>query len=404
MKKTPLFLMLVATSMGMVSCEKLNSGAPASDQVMDQPLEELTMGQVNLFQAGAEEFDEVYTSETGLGPYFVANSCGSCHAGDNRGHLSTLLTRFGQTDSTGNQFMNFGGPQIQQFALPGHSPENLPAGVAASGFIAPIIAGSGFIELVPDSELLALSDPYDANGDGISGVPNWNTIPDFVEPGNDAVSQNGKYICRFGRKASTFNLLQQTVTAFQQDMGITSTFKPLTPLNPADGMGVSVLSDPEISDNGVHATVFYLQVLQKPIQRNQDDPDVIEGKNIFNNIGCQKCHVESLHTGYSPVAQLSYQSFKPYSDLLLHDMGNELNDGYTEGSAAPAEWRTTPLWGLGLAGNVQGNSRFLLHDGRAHSLNEAILLHGGEGAISRTAYTQLSASDKTKLEKFLNSL
>lgn len=400
-KKYALFPFLC---LSLVACSKLATEGPAADQVMDAPLEGLTPAQNHLFNLGAEEFDEVYTSETGLGPIFVANSCGSCHGGDNRGHLSTILTRFGQSDTSGNVFLSQGAPQIQNRALFGHTPEQLPAGATSSRFIAPIASGVGFLELVPDAELLALADPTDANGDGISGVPNWNNIPDWVVPSATAIVQNGKYICRFGRKASTYNLHQQTVGAFNQDMGITSSFLPQNPYNYLEGLNSVPVNDPEIDDAGVNATVFYLQVLQTPFQRDADDATVQYGKQLFIQSGCESCHKESLHTGYSPIEALSYKTFHPYTDLLLHDMGPALDDHYTEGSALTSEWRTTPLWGLGLAPDSQGGQYFLLHDGRAHSIEEAILYHGGEAEQSKTSFQQLSETEKEALLKFLKSL
>ena len=405
MKLKPLFAIAIPVFViGISSCEKLMPSAPETDQVMDAPLSGLTPAQNKLFLEGAEEFDEIYTSETGLGPIFVTTSCSGCHAGDNKGHPFTILTRFGQDDTTGNHFLTMGAPQIQNRALSGHTGESIPAGATSSKFIAPIAAGVGFLELVSDQDLLAMSDPADANGDGISGVPNWNTIPSWVVPFQNAVTQNGKYICRFGRKASTYNLHQQTAGAFNNDMGITSTFLPVNPTNYLDGLQPVTVADPEVSDNSINATVFYLQVLQTPFQRNTSDPQVQQGEMVFKQIGCEDCHRQTLKTGYSPVAQLSYQEFHPYTDLLLHDMGAELDDHYTEGTALTSEWRTTPLWGVGLSTSSQGGEMYLLHDGRAHSFNEAIQFHGGEGSNSRTKFNQLNDADKQALIRFLESL
>jgi CxxC motif-containing protein (DUF1111 family) len=131
---------------------------------------------------------------------------------------------------------------------------------------------------------------------------------------------------------------------------------------------------------------------------------VIAGKQVFINISCSKCHTPQLTTGLSPIAALSNKTFFPYSDLLLHDMGNGLNDSYTEGTALPQEWRTPPLWGLGLSKNSQGSQYFLLHDGRAKNIEQAILLHGGEAQNSRNLFEQLDAQQKQQLLKFLESL
>lgn len=403
-KKIIAFSFTLCLILIIYSCEKMMPPAPKADEVMDAPVDGLSQQQNKLFLEGAEEFDEIYTAETGLGPIFVATSCGGCHAGDNKGHPFTTLTRFGQSDTLGNLFLAFGAPQIQHRAVPGHIGETVPSGATSTKFIAPIASGVGFLELVSDQDLLAMSDPNDANSDGISGIPNWNAIPSWVIPNTNAVTQNGKYICRFGRKASTYNLHQQTVGAFNNDIGVTTTFLPTNPFNYLEGMNSSPINDPEISDQSINATVFYLQALQAPVQRNQNDPDVLRGKDVFIQIGCESCHKQTLTTGYSPITPLSNKVFHPYTDLLLHDMGTELNDNYTEGSALAPEWRTTPLWGVGLSSSSQGGSTFLMHDGRAHSFSEAILLHGGEGNGSRTLYNQLSESDKQALIKFLESL
>lgn len=398
------FSAIIAIILLAYSCSKLEPAAPIAEEVLDAPLEGLTYAQYQLFNEGASEFDEVYNTESGLGPVFVATSCASCHTGDNRGHPFTILTRFGQTDSTGNQFLAMGGPQLQNHAIQGHTAEQLPVDATSSKFIAPIVSGIGFLELVPDAAIIAMADANANHPDGVRGHPNWNEIPSYVVPFQNAIVKDGKYICRFGRKASAYNLHQQTVQAFNQDIGITTTYLPDNPFNYIEGLNPVPAADPEISDKSVNATVFYLQALQTPFQRNQHDEAVVAGKNIFINTGCEACHKQTLKTGYSPVAPLSYQAFHPYTDLLLHDMGSELDDGYTEGSASTAEWRTPPLWGLGLAQDAQGGNIFLLHDGRAHSIEEAILMHGGEAQVSRDRYELLSQTDKDALLQFLQSL
>ena len=197
---------------------------------------------------------------------------------------------------------------------------------------------------------------------------------------------------------------QQTVGAFNNDIGITTSFLPNNPFNYLDGTNSSPSADPEITEKSINATVFYLQALQMPVQRNQTDPAVLRGKEVFIQIGCESCHKQTLKTGYSAISPLSNKEFHPYTDLLLHDMGAELNDNYTEGSALVAEWRTTPLWGVGLSSGSQGGLMYLMHDGRARSFTEAIQLHGGESNNSRTKFNQLSESDKLALLKFLQSL
>jgi len=383
---------------GIIACQKFLPKAPASDELLDGPLEGLTAEQNAVFLRGDIAFnDQVFTSATGLGPTFVATSCGSCHAGDGKGHPFTTLTRFGQNDTLGNQFLHLGGPQLQNRAIPGFQPEQIPAGASFSKFTPPANTGLGLLEAVSDATLLALSDPNDANGDGISGRPNWIAIPPYclLRPGT--IERNGKYIGRFGKKAAVYDLLQQTVNAYNQDMGVNSTYEHYSTYN-----GLEV--DPEISNQTALDVVFYLKTLKAPIQRNQNDADVISGRQIFMNISCSKCHIPQLQTGPSSIAALANKTFFPYTDILLHNMGIDLDDGYTEGTAVTSEWRTPPLWGLGLSKNSQGGQYFLLHDGRAGSIEQAIVMHGGEAEQSKNGYQQLSPADKEKIIRFLESL
>lgn len=388
----------VATIAIMQACTKLQPSTPADDELLDGPVEGLTYAQSRQFLAGDVAFnDEIFTTQNGLGSIFVATSCGSCHAGDGKGTPFTTLTRFGQTDSTGNQFLHLGGPQLQNRALPGFTPEQIPAGATFSKFTPPANTGLGFLELVSDADILAMADPNDANADGISGVPNYEYLPSFIQPFANAIPRNGKYIHRFGKKAAAYNLLHQTVNAYNQDIGITSTFAPKDVYS-----GFNI--DPEVSDVTIHNVVFYLQTLKAPIQRTQNDAEVLLGKNLFTQIKCGSCHTPQLQTAFSNVAALSNKTFFPYTDMLLHDMGNGLDDGYTEGSAKTFEWRTPPLWGLGLSPNSQGGQYFLLHDGRAKSIEQAIQMHGGEALQSKNNFMQLSQTDKNVLLKFLKSL
>jgi CxxC motif-containing protein (DUF1111 family) len=327
----------------------------------------------------------------------VATSCGSCHAGDGKGHPFTTLTRFGQIDSTGNHFLNQGGPQLQNHALPGFLPEVIPAGATSAKFMPPANTGLGYLEAVPDADLLAMADPNDADQDGISGVPNYNTLPPFVTPFSNAIPKAGKYICRFGKKAGAYNLLHQTVNAYNQDIGITSVFDPIDTYT-------TLKTDPEVSTQTINDVVFYVQTLKAPIQRNPGEAIIEKGKQIFSSIACQSCHRETLTTGDSPVETLSHKTFHPYTDLLLHNMGPGLDDGYTEGTAKTYEWRTAPLWGIGLSPSSQGGGLYLLHDGRATSLEMAIQLHGGEAANSANDFKTLSPVDQQAVIQFLKSL
>ena len=396
MKKWLALILLVSIS--ILSCEKLLPPTPAEDELLDGPVLGLS-GEQNLrFLEGDIAFnDEIFTPQTGLGPLFVATSCGSCHAGDGKGTPFTTLIRFGQTDSTGNYYLHLGAPQLQHRAIPGYTPEALPPNIAFSKLTPPANTGLGYLDLVSDADILAMADENDANGDGVSGVPNWIKLPGYVKPRAGAVIKNDRYIGRFGKKASAYDLLHQTASAYNQDIGITSTFEPFDTYLKQE-------VEPEVSNQTVLDVVFYLQTLKAPLQRNPNAPDVLAGKELFTQIKCSACHRPELKTGDSEVAALSNQTFYPYTDLLLHDMGSALDDGYTEGTAAPAEWRTPPLWGLGLSPNSQGGRFFLMHDGRAGSIEEAIFLHGGEAEGSRNLYKALQASERQKLLAFLESL
>lgn len=399
MKKYKVIILFIVTIIIInQSCTKLQPSALADEDILDGPIEGLSYDQNRQFLAGDIAFnDEIFTSKTGLGSVFVATSCGSCHAGDGKGHPFTTLTRFGQTDSTGNRFLHMGGPQLQNRALPGYTPEQIPAGATFSKFTPPANTGLGFLELVSDADILAMADPADTNGDGISGVPNYEFLSSFLQPFSNAIPRNGKYIHRFGKKAAAYNLLHQTVNAYNQDIGITSSFSPKDVYS-----GNNI--DPEVSDLTIQNVVFYLQTLKVPIQRNTNNEQVIKGKTIFIETGCESCHKQTLKTGFSNISPLSTKTFHPYTDLLLHDMGAALNDNYTEGSAKANEWRTPALWGLGLSPNSQGGQYFLLHDGRAKSIEQAIQFHGGEAANSKNKFIQLTAAEKSALLKFLESL
>jgi CxxC motif-containing protein (DUF1111 family) len=398
MKRSRYLVLLLSIPLVIFACEDLIPSAPANDALLDGPVEGLSDEENRRFLRGDVAFnDDIFTAEKGLGPIFVATSCGGCHAGDGKGHPFTTLTRFGQIDETGNQYMDKGGPQLQHRALSGFTPEQIPAGATFSKFTPPANTGLGFIELVADADILAMADPADADGDGVSGVPNWVSMPHYLEANEGAIEQNGKYIGRFGKKAAVYNLTQQTVNAYNQDIGITSAYSPYDVYSGLE-------TDPEVSTQTINDVVFYLQTLKAPIQRNQSKGSVIEGKDVFIQIGCEGCHRQTLKTGNSSIPALANKEFHPYTDMLLHDMGAGLDDGYTEGAAKTYEWRTPPLWGLGLSPNSQGGSYYLMHDGRATSIEQAILMHGGEASASQEGYTQLSQEDKDLLIEFLESL
>lgn len=381
-----------------VGCEKLIPEAPLENELLDGPMTGLSPAEQGQFLAGDIAFnDEVFTVQNGLGPLFVATSCGSCHIGDGKGHPFTTLTRFGQTQPNVLPNSAIGGPQLQNRAIPGHSPEVLPADQPFMRFTPPAVTGLGFLAALTDEQILENTDPNDLDKDGISGVANLISPPDYFVRQWFHQSQDGKYVGRFGKKAAAIDLLQQTVNAYNQDMGVTSTFEPI---DQASGLK----ADPEVSDQTVNDVVFYLRTLKAPIPRNPSDPGVQEGKLIFRYLNCGSCHIEEWTTPSSDISALSNKTFYPYTDLLLHDMGPNLDEGVTEGSAETYEWKTPPLWGLGLSPDSQGGEYFLMHDGRAKSIEEAILLHGGEAERSKEQFEELSPTQKNALLRFLESL
>ncbi|MCC7054752.1 MAG: hypothetical protein IT355_15880 [Gemmatimonadaceae bacterium] len=392
-------------------------GAPDDALLLDGPVEGLAGAQLSLHAAGDGEFGRRFTPADGLGPLFVATSCDGCHVGEGKGHPVFDLTRFGVMENGRfNPMESEGGPQLQNRAIAGYLAERLPAGVTAvARFTAPAVTGLGFLEAVDDATILALADPSDADGDGVSGRVARIDSTDFLGGivartsvaggATPARVHNGAYIGRFGKKARVVNLVQQTVFAYAEDMGVTTDLLPRDLYNRQLGAeAVDNVPDPEVSSAVVSAVVFYLRTLRPPPRRSVADAAVLEGEEAFVAIGCASCHRPSMTTGRSDIAQLDRVEFAPFTDLLLHDMGPELNDGYTEGDAEPSEWRTAPLWGLGLAARSQGGRAHYLHDGRATSLRDAIRLHGGEGSRSRAAFNALPAGQQERLLAYLQSL
>jgi CxxC motif-containing protein (DUF1111 family) len=389
------------------------------DDVLDGTIEAMTPSQVRQHFAGDEEFARRFTVADGLGPIFVATSCEQCHVGDGKGHPSFNLRRFGRMDAAGFDPLSvLGGPQLQHRSIPGYPAERVPsAATGVTAFTPPAVTGLGYLDAVEDAALLALADPNDTDGDGISGRLQLHEPTELVttalaleargspDPGARGTLVNGMHIGRFGKKALTVNLLHQTVGAYHEDMGITSDLLPEDLFNPEAGSRASDgAPDPEVSSATVANVVFYLKTLRVPPRREADHPEVLAGEQLFEQVGCAGCHVPAMTTGASELAVLDRVEFHPYTDLLLHDMGPGLDDGYTEGVATTSEWRTAPLWGIGIQESFQGGEAYYLHDGRARTLREAIEWHDGEGAASRDAFDALSSEDQELLLRFLRSL
>ncbi|PSU58455.1 thiol oxidoreductase [Photobacterium aphoticum] len=385
----------------------------------------------------------------GLGPLFNTNGCQNCHIKDGRGHppqagdsnaVSTLvrLSIPAFTADQKQQVITSGvlpdpiyGDQLQDFALPGAKPEGqiaiayqdvpvtladglvvtlrqptltiselnygeLHPQVQTSLRVAPPMIGLGLLEQIPEDTLFALAKAQKAAGEGISGKVNqvWD------------VKQQTLAVGRFGWKAGQPTVMQQNAAAFNGDLGLTSAVFPTENCTSHQSVCQAMPSggEPEVSDNVLDFVEFYARHLAVPSRRHVNDPQVQRGEAVFADIGCQRCHQTHLVTAKNPaLPALSQQVIHPYTDLLLHDMGEGLADHRDEFLANGREWRTAPLWGLGYTQEVNGHT-FLLHDGRARNVLEAVLWHGGEAQASRDKVVGLSTSDRDALLAFLNSL
>jgi len=373
----------------------------------------------------------------GLGPIFVQNSCVSCHPkngrtafpapGQDLGGLLARISMPGQGIHGENISVPGFGTQLQTKANFGVIPEAqltffhtfiegllvdgekyelrkpnfeiknpyipFPPNVEVSVRIGPPVFGLGLLESVTEAEMAKLADPDDRNKDGISGRIN------YVYDERDGQYKVGK----FGWKASQPDLSSQTAHAFLEDMGLSS---PYLPKDPSYGQSQqdNKMDDPELTEEVIELATFYTRSLGVPAPRRQLEADVDYGKKLFTFIGCAKCHTPAMVTGpNSNFPFLANQKIQPFTDLLLHDMGVGLADNRPDGLASGKEWRTPPLWGIGLTQVVAGHTNFL-HDGRARNIQEAILWHDGEGRRSKEAYARLSKNDRNKLIKFINSL
>jgi CxxC motif-containing protein (DUF1111 family) len=356
-----------------------------------EPLRGLSRAQQAEFEAGKAVFSRAFTPQTGLGPLFNAESCAECHEDPRVGGVGDEIEVHGTQRLPGgdcSMLAELGGPVFQSHATPalqaalGIDAEPVPPGIHTGRRTTPDLFGFGLLEAVPESEILSRADPDDANGDGISGRPNH--APD------------GR-LGRFGRKAFVATLSEFTAAAFLIEQGVTSA--GLLAENSIGGQpvpaGVDSVPEPEIDSLAVQQTAAFIRDLAPPPPRTRARMQR-QGARVFAAIRCDACHVPELCTGANPVRALAYRSVHAYTDLLLHDMGPELAD-ICLGEAAPGEFRTEPLMGLGLA------TQFL-HDGRAHSIEDAIRAHGGEAAGSRERFLALPAQERQALLAFLAGL
>jgi CxxC motif-containing protein (DUF1111 family) len=273
-----------------------------------------------------------------------------------------------------------------------------PSDVQISARVATPVFGLGLLEAVAAEDIVALADPQDANRDGISGRPNW--VWD--------TEGRSRTLGRFGWKANQPSLRQQNASAALGDIGITTAAFPEE--NIAEGQVAAAAAptgstngEPEMKDEFFERLTFYTQTLAVPAARGVESEEVQRGATAFEQVQCTACHVPTLTTSDTANKELRAQRIHPFTDLLLHDMGAELADGRPEYEASGREWRTPPLWGIGLTSTVNRHTRFL-HDGRARSIEEAILWHGGEAQSARDAFMHLSKSERSALLKFLDAL
>ncbi|MBT6177346.1 MAG: carbohydrate-binding protein, partial [Deltaproteobacteria bacterium] len=255
--------------------------------------------------------------------------------------------------------------------------------------VAPQLVGLGLLEALDESLLLSLADPCDEDEDGISGRVR------VLSSGTDPQTQR---LGRFGLKGGQPSVLYQIAAALNRDMGVTSSIYPVLDLETGSG------SAPELSDEELEDMRRYISLLGVPARRALTDTQALRGEELFTDASCDSCHKIQLVTGSShPYAELREQTIRPFTDLLLHDMGEGLADSFQTPSVMGAEWRTAPLWGIGLSAGVSGAQGYL-HDGRARSLDEAILWHGGEAEASKEAFRLMPAADRQSLIRFLESI
>jgi len=414
-----------------------------SSKAFSTPAPNLSAESLEKHLDGDIAFEAIFVSGNspvngGLGPIFNNNSCVGCHVSDGRAaHPSNINEMSGffykisvpGTDVHGGPAAVPGfGTQLQHQSIYGFQKEatlavtyeeivetlsdgtevtlrnpvytientyiSMPSGVMISPRIAMPVFGLGLLEAIPESAILANVDENDADKDSISGKANY-----VWDPVNNKMA-----LGRFGWKAGAPSVLVQSAGAYNEDMGITNPIKPVeSSLGQTNGENSSS-ETPEIDMETLENVTFYSLTLGVPAGRNFDNSQVIHGRQIFEKINCTACHVPSFNTGtLEGIPEVSGQKIYPYTDMLLHDMGEGLADNRPEYDATGREWKTRPLWGLGLTSVTSGHTSFL-HDGRARNITEAILWHDGEAKKSKDDFKKLSKNDREDLLKFLNAL
>ena len=457
-KKYGVVLMLAFIGITLSQCHKagefpesdydarLSGGASTvfdeSSRAFSHGISSLSGRDLIIHELGDKHFEQTFVSapapvNSGLGPVFNNVSCISCHHNDGKGtptaglNNSSLLFRVsipGVDDFGGPMNVQGYGGQLQDRAVFGKNAEAkvtisyaeetvtypdgtvtrlrkptytmsdwytgiAPANCMISPRMAPPVFGLGLLELIPEQTMIAMADENDADGDGISGRPNYvyNPISGKTEVG------------RFGLKASVPSIELQVAAAYNQDMGVTSHIFPKESCY-GQPQADPYADDPELADSILNAVSFYIKTLAVPARRDVADPSVLRGEQLFNQLQCASCHRPTVTTNVDVrFAYLSNQRIHPYTDLLLHDMGEGLADHRSDFKASGTEWRTAPLWGVGLFEKTNGIP-YYLHDGRARTLEEAVLWHGGEALNARNRFVQLTKNERSDLIRFLKSL
>jgi CxxC motif-containing protein (DUF1111 family) len=427
--------------------ERLSGGAAtifdATSNAFSNAVTGLGTRDLRVHDIGDQTFAQTFVAPpssifTGLGPIFNNISCVNCHRNDGEGiptagfSNSGLLFRISQhgIDANGGPLAVPGfGVQIQDQAVVGAQPEanmninytdlpviypdgtvvtlRQPAYLLQNPYmpisvdymlsprLAPRLVGMGLLELIPESTILSFVDATDANKDGITGKANY-VYDEYTHKTE---------LGRFGLKANTSTLLLQVATAYQQDMGVTSYIQKNE--SAADQPQMIVVHGdvhPELVDSLLNYVVFYVKTLAVPARRNVTDAAVKAGAILFNQINCSGCHRPTIQTGIDiSLPQINNQRIHPYTDLLVHDMGTGLADNRPDFLAEGNQWRTSPLWGIGLLDKTNGTA-YYLHDGRARSLEEAILWHDGEAKNAKQQFMQLNSTQRNQVLKFLESL
>ena len=426
------------------------------------PLADIEIEDKLNFHIGKNVFQKLWvpspsstTASDGLGPLFNTRSCNNCHINNGRGHapeanvngvsVPSFLIRLGKAHSesfTPHQYIypHIGdvryGHQFQGQSSPGIQPEgdyyltydthietlddgskvelrspnlhwrtlnygNFEKSTRFTMLTSPALIGMGLLDNIPQKDIIAKADPDDRNKDGISGRVSW------IKSGGNIL------LGRFGYKASAPTVSAQNQSAFHTDLGLSTPLTP-SPYGDCTEFQIDCLKSPtgnsphldnlEVDKQQARLVDLFVSLSSPPAMRNLTSKSFLEGKRFFDDGGCASCHTPKMKTGNSSeFSVLNNQTFYPFTDMLLHDMGPALASGFPSFSASTTEWRTSPLWGIGLSKNVSGRVSFL-HDGRARSIEEAILWHGGEAKKSQEYYKSLNQEHRKKLIYFLESL